>query len=489
MNTTDIILFAVNARYAHTSFGARYLLANMGDLRPRARLLEYDLRKTPEEIAEEILAANPRIAAAGVYIWNHGRVRRVFEILRERNPGIVVIVGGPELIAVRECPSWADHVITGEADIEFGRLCSSILNGEKSARVIPAVSPDPSSLSLPYAEYTNEDLLNRIIYVETSRGCPCRCEYCISSLDVRLRNFPREAVFREMDNLLARGVRQFKFVDRAFNADIRSACGILDFFLSKITPRLRLHLEMMPDRFPMELRERISAFPPGALHLEIGIQTFNEEVAARIKRRTDFALAQENLVWLREKTGALIHADLIAGLPGETMDSIAAGFDRLVKLRPHELQFGILKKLPGAPIARHDAEWKMIYRSEPPYDILENSSLSREQIEKLKRFAKFWDLFYNRGNFPRFMHLLLGKSESPYAEFMSFSEWLTGRLGRVSGIPQLDLYAAAMDYLRRTNGIRQALLEDYTAGGRRGHVPRFLKNPGVERKEQTWNRV
>jgi len=483
VSAADIILFAVNARYAHTSFGLRCLLANLGPLRPRARMREYDLRITPEKIADDILAENPRIAAAGVYIWNHSRVRRTMEIIRERNPGIAVIAGGPELIAVQECPPWADHVITGEADIEFGRLCAGILNGEKSARLIRAEPADTANISLPYGEYTNEDIQNRMIYVEASRGCPYRCEYCISSLDRKLRHFPQSAFFHDMEILLMRGARQFKFVDRAFNADIGSACDILDYFLARYTPGLRLHFEMMPDRFPRELRNRIMAFPPGALHLEIGIQTFNEEAAARIMRKTDFSAAGENLAWLRRETGALIHADLIAGLPGETMESIAAGFDRLVSLNPHELQFGILKKLPGAPIARHDTDWKMKYRSEPPYDILESASLSREQVEILKRFARFWDLFHNRGNFPRFMQMLPGRAESPFTAFMKFSQWLEDRLGRISGIPQLELYAAALDYMNNSGDARQALRDDYIAGGRRGHVPRFLKEAGTARRE------
>lgn len=483
MSPADIILFAVNARYAHSSFGARCLLANLGPLRPRTKLLEYDLRKTPEEIAEDILTASPRIAAAGVYIWNHAIVQRTMEIIRERNPGIVIIVGGPELIAAKECPAWADYLITGEADLEFARLCSRVLKHEKPERIIRAEPPDPAELASPYEEYTDEDIRNRMIYVEASRGCPYRCEYCISSLDNRLRNFPQAEFFREMEHLLARGVRQFKFADRAFNADIKSACEILDFFLSKNTPSLRLHFEMMPDRFPDELKKRILSFPASALHLEIGIQTFNEDAAARIMRKTDFAKAEENLKWLREETKAEIHADLIAGLPGETFESIAAGFDRLVNLWPHELQFGILKKLPGAPIARHDAEWKMIYNDEPPYDILENSCLSRDQVQSLKQFARFCDLFYNRGNFPRFMQMLLGETESPFAVFAKFSDWLAARFGRAFGIPQLDLYAAALEYLKEKPGIGSALLEDFSAGGRRGHIPRFLKETVSKHRE------
>ncbi len=212
-----------------------------------------------------------------------------------------------------------------------------------------------------------------MIYVEASRGCPFSCEFCLSSLDVPVRNVPLAPFLAEMQRLLDRGVSQFKFVDRTFNLNLNVSRSILQFFLERYRPGLFLHFEMIPDRLPEPLRELIRQFPPGALQFEVGIQTFDEQVAQRISRRQDNQKLAENLRFLREETGVHVHADLIVGLPGETLESFAAGFDRLVALGPQEIQVGLLKRLRGTPIVRHDSPngpWSTA-RTPLPYEVLQ----------------------------------------------------------------------------------------------------------------------
>ncbi|MFM8931484.1 MAG: B12-binding domain-containing radical SAM protein, partial [Gemmataceae bacterium] len=222
-------------------------------------------------------------------------------------------------------------------------------------------------LKLPYALYDSEDIAHRVIYVEASRGCPFTCEFCLSSLEIPVRAAPLEQFLAEMDQLLKRGTRQFKFVDRTFNLNTRVGITILHFFLDRMQPDLFLHFEMIPDRLPEELKSLIRRFPAGSLQFEVGIQSFNPEVQALISRRQDHAKTVDNLRWLRENTTVHIHADLIAGLPGETMESFGKGFDTLRGLGPQEIQVGILKRLRGTPIIRHDAEWEMVYSPQAPY--------------------------------------------------------------------------------------------------------------------------
>ena len=188
--------------------------------------------------------------------------------------------------------------------------------------------------------------------------------------------------------------------------------------MERIRPGLLLHFEMIPDRFPDNLRSLIGRFPPGVLHFEVGVQTFNDDVARRIKRRQKMDTIDRNLRFLRNETGSLIHADLIAGLPGETLESFAAGFDRLVALQPQELQLGILKRLRGAPIMRHDGEWRMVYAADPPYEILENKLIDREFMDRIKRFARYWELIANRGNFKETAPILWKDSPSPFESFL-----------------------------------------------------------------------
>lgn len=268
--------------------------------------------------------------------------------------------------------------------------------------------PSFDQLALPYDLYTDEDIAHRVIYVEASRGCPFECEFCLSSLDVPVRNVPLDRFLPAMQSLLDRGVRQFKFVDRTFNLNIKFSSAILEFFWERYTAGLFAHFEMIPDRLPESLRVIIKKFPPGALQFEVGIQTFNHRVAELISRRQDNAKAEENLRWLCAETGVHVHADLIVGLPGEDLDSFAAGFDRLLSLQPQEIQVGLLKRLRGTPIARHDHDGQMIYSPHPPYEILQTKLIDFFTMQRLRRFARYWDLVANSGNFVEATRRILG---------------------------------------------------------------------------------
>ena len=442
----DIVLSTLNAKFIHAAFGLRYLLANLGELKPRACLLEFDINQRPLDIAELLLAQNPRIVGLGVYIWNVVETTEVVAALKRIRPDLIVILGGPEVsyeVDQQEIVRLADHVITGEADLKFAEVCGALLQVGKGAgekvregeaevqrtvsplptfspahlpKIIPADLPTFDRLTLPYDLYTDDDLRNRVVYVEASRGCPFTSEFCLSSLDIPVRAAALDPFLDAMQRLLDRGLRQFKFVDRTFNLNLAVSRRILEFFLERMTPGLFVHFEMIPDRLPEQLREIIAKFPPGALQFEVGIQTFNPETAKHISRRNDFSKLADNFAYLRGHTGVHIHADLIAGLPGETLESFAAGFDRLIALRPQEIQVGILKRLRGTPIIRHDAAFAMRYGAVPPYEILCNRDLDFPTMQRLRRFAKFWDLVGNSGNFVETTPLLwapVGRASSP----------------------------------------------------------------------------
>jgi hypothetical protein len=187
---------------------------------------------------------------------------------------------------------------------------------------------------------------------------------------------------------------------------------------------MMLHLEWEPERLPPSLEKLIAEAPPGFLQFEVGVQTFNPEVSARIERPLDADKVEANIRTLAALPSVHLHADLIAGLPGETFDSIAAGFDRLHACRPDEIQLGILKKLRGAPIARHDVEWQMVYNTSPPYDALQTATLSFVELQKIRRFARFWDITVNNGRFPQTAPLVWQNQPSVFAAFMEWSEWL-----------------------------------------------------------------
>ncbi len=483
----DIILATINARYIHAAVGLRYLYANLGELQERARILEFEIKQRPLEVASEILAQEPKIVGLGVYIWNAVQTEEVVAILKRVRPGLRVILGGPEVsheTALQPMVEWADHVITGEADLKFAEVCRQILGGDAELpKVIHAELPALDTVALPYELYNGEDLANRVLYVEASRGCPFTCEFCLSSLDVPVRAFDLERFLGALDGLYQRGARVFKFVDRTFNLNIKTSRAILQFFLDRWEEGMFVHFEMVPDRMPEALLELLSRFPAGGVQLEVGIQTFDEATAKNISRRQNYEKLGYNLRYLREHTGVHIHADLIAGLPGESLESFGKGFDRLLAMGPQEIQIGILKRLRGTPLIRHDREWEMVYSPNPPYEILRNKLLDFETLQRLRRFARFWDLLANSGRFTETLPWVWKDEASAFDAFLRFSDWMGVELGRTHSIALLTLAEYLYRYLsgvRGIEGMEEVLSSDWFRGGvKREKLAFFEPAPGA----------
>jgi radical SAM superfamily enzyme YgiQ (UPF0313 family) len=490
----SILLTTLNARYSHCSFGLRYLYANLKDLQNDAHIIEFTISQNPRDIAESILKSDPKIVGFGVYIWNTKQTLEVVSILKRVKPELRIVLGGPEVSyenEPQEICRLADLTIKGEADFLFYDVCRAYLTSAKwpPLKAISGELPEIKNIQFPYQFYSDEDIRNRVIYVEASRGCPYKCEYCLSSLDKSVRNFDLDGFLAEMGKLIERGVRQFKFVDRTFNLSIPTSSRILQFFLDRMELGLFLHFEMVPDRLPIELRDLIKKFPEGALQFEIGIQTWNPVVAKLVSRRQDYAKIAENFSFLTSETTVHIHADLIAGLPGETLESFARGFDAVAALfngKPGEIQVGILKRLKGTPIIRHDQEWEMIYQQEQPFQILKTKTMSFEVLQEIDRFSHFWNQVANSGNFKRTYALISGRAGvSLYAEFDLLAKFLAQRHPQGHGVALINLVESIWIYLTEKlaldeSNVREALLQDYTGSVKRD-IPVFLreKKPGL----------
>lgn len=487
----DIVLATLNAKYIHAAFGLRYLLANLGELQSRATIAEYDINQRPLEIVESLLALNPKLIGFGVYIWNATQTTEIVALLKRIRPEVIIILGGPEVsfeIDQQEIVRLADHVITGEGDLKFAEVCRArLVTGEALPKVISAELPKLETLTLPYELYSDADIAHRVLYVEASRGCPFTCEFCLSSLDVPVRAVPLEGFLSSLDRLIQRGARQFKFVDRTFNLNLNTSRAILEFFLARWQEGMFVHFEMVPDRLPDALREVIARFPAGALQFEVGIQSFDEATSKNISRRQNVAKIEENFRYLRNYTGVHIHADLIVGLPGETVESFGRGFDRLIAMRPQEIQVGILKRLRGTPIVRHDVEWGMAYSPHPPYEILSNKLIDFPTMQRMRRFARFWDLVANSGNFVESVALLWSNGESPFRRFLAFSDWLYARLRRTHQIALVTLAESLFEFLVQAGadreGVGATLDRDWRRVGRKEDLP-FLATERASRRPE-----
>lgn len=280
MGNPSIVLTTITARYSHTAFGLRWLWANLGPLRDQALIREFHLKQPPLEIVERLLAENPKIIGFGVYIWNVTEILQVVQTIKGVRPEITLVIGGPEVsyeYEGTELFETADYLIRGEGEIAFARLVEAILNGHApSEKVIHAGQPELGQLNLPYDAYTDVDL-GRLIYVEASRGCPFRCEFCLSSLEPCVREFPLEPFLEALRRLIERGARNILFVDRTFNLKQSRVEAILRFLQAHWREGLRVHFEIVPDLLNEAALSLIAEFPPGGLHLEVGVQTFNPE--------------------------------------------------------------------------------------------------------------------------------------------------------------------------------------------------------------------
>jgi radical SAM superfamily enzyme YgiQ (UPF0313 family) len=466
-----IVLATINAKWIHPSLALRLLKANLGSLETHCTILEFALRQPLNEKTAPIIAEHPQIIGFSVSIWNHLATLELLKALEAewKNETLkpFVVLGGPEVSWLPEDAeifSHADYVIRGEGEESFRSLCFELLGESHVAEEVKADKAiflgkgdaiiNVNENSSPYRLYTDEDLTRKLIYVEASRGCPFNCEFCLGSsrnLRQKVREFPLEPFLADMGTLINKGAKTFKFLDRTFNLDIDRAQRIIEFFFNQINGRINdrpfcVHFEMVPFRFPESLKELLCRFPFGTLRLELGIQTFNAQTRALLQMSGNIDEELKTLEFLREKTSAILHVDLIAGLPGEGLASFKSGFDRLWQVLSKqgedktpgglfEIQLGILKCLPGTPITHHNEAYKMKYSAAPPYEVIETGALSAIELDKIKNFARFWELIVNRAPFPA----LLPAGEPVFDRFMDLSDKLLKHFGRNWGIDREEL--------------------------------------------------
>ncbi len=478
----SILLSTLNARYIHASLGLRYLIANMGALRPQTQIVEFTINLNPIEIVEQIIKHKPKIIGFGVYIWNVEQTTRVIALLKTIEPKIIIVVGGPEVsheYNEQRIVGLSDYVITGYADISFHALCVDLLNHSSiPAKIIHGKHVTLDQINLPYDYYSDDDVANRICYIEASRGCPFKCEFCISSLDKTAWPFELDEILSALNKLYARGVRHFKFVDRTFNLKIESSMRIMEFFLAKEDPSIFLHFELIPDHLPQTLKKIITRFKPGMLQFEIGVQSLDPGVQQNISRTQNNQKTIKNLIWLRSNSSAHLHADLILGLPGDDIEKIERGFNTLFETNPHEIQVGVLKRLKGTPIIRHTMAYHMKYNPYPPFDILSTNKIDFYTMRRLSVFARYWDIVINSGRFLSTRNIML--TENPFQQFLKFSDWLYIQTGQTHSISLARLFGLIYQYLVTSSTLNKSLIEDslltdFNVSGIKGFPP-FIKN-------------
>ena len=440
-----ILLTAINAKYIHSNLAVYNLKAYAKEYRAHIELAEFTINHRSEYILQEIYKKNPDVLCFSCYIWNYDYVREVAEEFHKLRPEVPIWVGGPEVsYEIEEMfaqnPAFFGAII-GEGEATFAELAEYYCKGKHKVsdlqeiagmafrmpgenRIYKTADREPLDLStIPFCYEDMEDFKNRIIYYESSRGCPFSCSYCLSSIDKRLRFRDIELVKRELAFFIEKNVPQVKFVDRTFNCLHSHAMEIWRFIKEKDKGITNFHFEIAADLLNEEELALLSTLRPGLVQLEIGVQSTNEETIKEIHRSMQLSDV-EAAVRVIQKTGNIHeHLDLIAGLPYEDYNRFAQSFRDIYALKPNQLQLGFLKVLKGSYMYDHSKEYGMIYQGKPPYEIRQTKWLSYEEVLKIKLVEEMLEVYYNSGQFEITMKILDVVYPDAFAFFLHLGEY------------------------------------------------------------------
>lgn len=429
------IITTLNAKYIHTSLALRWLYVANKE-RCDISFREYTLKEDPEKILEELLGSGCHLLGLSVYIWNVEQAAKLVAALKQRNPQLLIVLGGPEVTYEPEyfLREWqVDYVISGEGEFVLGELIAALEQGGQeilidgvssqqhiTSAVVKANLEELGKLPSPYMlEEDKENLSNRMVYFETSRGCPYQCQYCLSSREKGVRYFPQEYVLKNLAYLMGAGARQIKFLDRTFNLNRKHTLAVFDYLITHHRPGLSCQFEVYADLLDDALINYLNQhLPHGYFRFEVGIQSTYEPTNEEVKRKQDFPLLASNLRKLMEGGRVDLHVDLIAGLPFETYDRFVQSFNDVFVLRAKEVQLGFLKMLRGTNLRRNAALYGYSYHSHAPYEITANNDISSEELHRIHIAEHALERYWNSGRFRLTMHEVFDKYYSGrYFEF------------------------------------------------------------------------
>lgn len=456
MTDMKVLLAAVNAKYIHTSLSVRTLSAYAA--RDNVEFAEYTINERAEDILRSIYLKKADAVLFSCYIWNIKMCLDIADMLKKASPSTKIILGGPEVSyddSYIENYDFVDGIMRGEGEETFKEWLEKGDNIKgmtyrKGKEIIRNADREPihDITSIPFP-YTSDDLRKnkgKLIYYESSRGCPFKCSYCLSSTthNVRFRNL--ETVKNELLFFIKHDVRIVKFVDRTFNADRKRSYELIKFLIDNAGDTT-FHFEVAADLINDELIALFKTAPKGLFQLEIGVQSTNDEVISAIDRKTDFNLIKKAVRLIHEAGTVHMHLDLIAGLPFEDINSFKNSFDDVFALRPHVLQLGFLKLLRGTKIRRESDKYGYQYSSKPPYEIIRNDFVSYDDILLLKGVEEVFEKYYNSSVFLNSMEYLLQKYSSPFDFFANLWSFYSNGGYHLAGQSRNNLYKILSDFL------------------------------------------
>lgn len=429
-----MLLVGINAKFIHSNLAIRYL----AKIEPRCRFCEYTIAERPETIAADLYRSGAQTFLFSCYIWNIAHVLKICEILKKACPGVQIALGGPEVSfdprKLLLAHSFIDFILCGEGEPSITPFADSLergvydcvpglyyrQGGDVTSSGVPAQEADLEMVPFPYDEDDIKSLSSRIVYYETSRGCPYRCAFCLSGAAGSLRFLNVDRVERELTFFEEQGVPLVKLVDRTFNADSERALSIIEG-IKRRNGNTTYHFEIRAETMTEALIHSLQTAPKGMFQLEIGVQSTNAHTLQAIRRRPEFDRLKQVVLELSEKQNMHLHLDLIAGLPGESLSDFVHSFHQVMELRPDNLQLGFLKKLKGAELYAPDSEFWAF----PPYEVIHSDVMTYEELLLLKQVEEMLERYYNSGAFKTAVPYILDTyySDKAFTFFCDIAEF------------------------------------------------------------------
>lgn len=490
-----ILLTAINSKFIHSNLAVRYLRNFTKDMDYESKIREFSINDREEKILEEIILEKPDVVAFSVYIWNVEMVSRLSTLIKNVDENIQILYGGPEVSFDSHKfleNSIGEYVIEGEGEKTYRdfvsykigiKTISEVkglhykLNGKvHSNEKRPLMSMD--ELVFPYED--DEDLNNKIVYFEASRGCPFNCKYCLSSTSHGVRFLNIERVLRELQYFIDKKVRLVKFVDRTFNCNHKFSMAIWKFLI-EVDTETKFHFEISADILKDDEIKLLSKAPKGRFQFEVGVQTTNDTVLNNINRFVNFEDIKEKVDELMGIKNIQQHLDLIAGLPGEDYNSFVNSFNDVYKIRPEEIQLGFLKLLKGSSMREEADKYKMKFSPYPPYEILRTDCINYNELLKLKKVEAMVDKYYNSKKFRNIIKFFESKFDTPFEFYYSLGEFFNIKGYFNKNIGNIEYYKVFLDFnnevLKDNNDILKDIVKfDYLIFNKKRGLPDFLRS-------------
>ena len=488
MNT---LLVAVNAKYIHTALSVRTLYRYAQEHVNSAELgfAEFTINEREFDVLSSIYRMRPKAVLFSCYIWNIGFILNVADMLKKAAPDVLIVLGGAEVsfnpVSYLERYPFVDAVFCGEGEETVREFLEKgvDIDGSVFRRGDEIVVNKPrreicdiSSIPFPYVDEEMDEIKDKLIYYESSRGCPFRCSYCLSSTTHNVRFRDIDLVKEELMFFIRHRVRIVKFTDRTFNADRKRAAELIRF-IAENSSGTEFHFEIAADLINDEIIDIFKNAPKGIFRLEIGVQSTNPQTIAAIDRKTDFDAICSAVKALKEAGTVHMHLDLIAGLPYEDYASFKRSFDDVFGLAPDELQLGFLKLLHGTKIRNEESRFGYRYSSSPPYEVIANDFMGFDELLALKGFEEVFEKFYNSGVFKASMEYLLTLYSSPFDMFDAVRRYLEDIGVSLANQARGRLYELLAEFRADDELLRDCLKLDFLANSKNASTPKWSNQP------------